>query len=148
MKLLEKHPVRQVVGAAILIASGSLALSGCSVEQTNVCTAISGVGQDTVRPNSYPLGDASYTFLYSGGLFGGGQQTKTGIIEKQGQKYTLIANDLPPFDQIQTPGNFNNQSVAVVLDTPQTGSIGLTTGCVYYEKVNDIPSVLVNLPSK
>jgi hypothetical protein len=139
--------VGRLVAACALLASSS-GLLGCVSNEvaSKPCEAITQSGE-AVHPNSYPLGAAAVKFQESRIVFNVQDETEGVIIIDEDERFFLVVKGLP--NKLANDYTaFSGTDAAVILETPDTGIIGLTSGCIVRTRhANGIPTSHIELPS-
>lgn len=153
MRIVDRVPLRRQLSLGLVLAAGSFVVAGCGdTIKYQRCKAISGDSQKAVSPSAYPLGDTQYSYIYSGNRQE--VQDDEGTVAKIEHGYIIFTPDLPPLSQLGSldegngGGDFNGAEIAIAIDTPQTGQIGLTSGCVTSAVENNVDVTAVKLPSQ
>ena len=132
--------------AGSLVVGGSF-LSACSTDEVPyaACGAVNPSGEH-LDPTSYPTGDITVYYQQSVDI-GNQQSTTQGVITETSGRYILDVKNIPNH-LANDYTDFYGTDAAIIIDSPQTGEIGFTRGCMTRgEDSTGIPSTLVRLPS-
>lgn len=99
----------------------------------------------TVHPASYPLGVVAVKYQENVAV-GNNENTTQGIVSRLGSKFVLDVKGLPTH-LANGYTEFAGTNSAVILDTPETGMLGFTKGCIERTINNAIPTSHVDLPT-
>jgi len=130
-----------------LAALTTLALTGC-IPTSSPDAPCAAYGEDGTQLaiTSYPTGavEVSYRPLSTADKYAATGKME-GIVTLKDGLYVLDVKDLPDVSRLTS--DYYRSDAAVFITTPETGSIGFTTGCITTGvDAAGIPTTLVTLP--
>jgi hypothetical protein len=166
-KLRRSVPYIAPLAAFMVAGCGGTGLLGsgppAAATKTPKCFEIT-IDGNKVRPHEYPLGVVAVYYADLQSVEGPEVDNETqGVISagSGGNGYELLVRDENFVDNFRRNPNNDPQPlqafdglasklanrIVVGISSPQTGELGLTSGCVSLRTVNNLPTAVVQLPS-